>query len=428
MAQKKITDLSLRSSVDTTCNFPVDDSTQTFRVTGTQVLDFVKSLTSHPDQIKNLTITSSVGSSALTLAVKTFAGSNASSTDPIVVGMRSSTLTSGLYLNRSITSALSLVISSGSTLGQVSAQPSTIYVYLIDNAGSLELAASHAYYPEDSLVTTVAEGGAGAADSSSAIYSTTLRSSVPIRLIATILNTQSTAGTWASAGTKIQLQPADYFKPPTIQKVTAAGAGTYVTPAGVKYLRVRMVGAGGGGGGSGTTAGTSGGTGTATTFGTALLSAGGGVGGTVSSTSGGGAGGASSLGSAIGTALPGGYGGNPGQASSTSNGFPGGMGGSSALGGGGSNGGGGAGTAGIAAAANTGGGGGGGGTSITSNCIGGGGGGSGGFVDAIISGSLLDASFPYVVGAKGSLGTAGTSGFVGGAGSDGYLEITEMYN
>lgn len=41
MAQKKITDLQLRTDVDTSCNFPVDDATQTWRVTGEQLADFI---------------------------------------------------------------------------------------------------------------------------------------------------------------------------------------------------------------------------------------------------------------------------------------------------------------------------------------------------------------------------------------------------
>lgn len=41
MAQKKITDLTLRSDFDATCNIPVDDSSQTWRTTGQQVLDFI---------------------------------------------------------------------------------------------------------------------------------------------------------------------------------------------------------------------------------------------------------------------------------------------------------------------------------------------------------------------------------------------------
>ena len=42
MAQKKITDLTLRSDFDATCNIPVDDTSQTWRATGQQIADFVE--------------------------------------------------------------------------------------------------------------------------------------------------------------------------------------------------------------------------------------------------------------------------------------------------------------------------------------------------------------------------------------------------
>jgi hypothetical protein len=43
MATKKISDLTLRSGFDETCIVPVDDATQTWRVTGAQMLTFLQS-------------------------------------------------------------------------------------------------------------------------------------------------------------------------------------------------------------------------------------------------------------------------------------------------------------------------------------------------------------------------------------------------
>ncbi len=45
MAQKKITDLTLRSDFDATCNVPVDDSSQTWRVTGAMIKAFAALMT-----------------------------------------------------------------------------------------------------------------------------------------------------------------------------------------------------------------------------------------------------------------------------------------------------------------------------------------------------------------------------------------------
>jgi hypothetical protein len=42
MAQKKITDLTLRSDFDATCNLPADDTSQTWRVTGAQIETFIR--------------------------------------------------------------------------------------------------------------------------------------------------------------------------------------------------------------------------------------------------------------------------------------------------------------------------------------------------------------------------------------------------
>lgn len=156
-------------------------------------------------EISNLTLATSVGSSALTIAVKTQAGNDASGGDVIKVGMRSSTLTSGIYNQRTITAALSLVISSGSTLGQTSAKAARLFIYLLDNSGTLELAVSQTLYSENNLISTTAEGGAGAADSGSVVYSTTARTSVPFRLVGILDNTQTTAGTWTSAGTNLHV-------------------------------------------------------------------------------------------------------------------------------------------------------------------------------------------------------------------------------
>ena len=156
-------------------------------------------------EISNLGLATSVGSSALTISLKQADGSSDPSTgaSAVKVGMRSSTLTSGAYNQRSATAATSLVISSGSTLGQVSAKAARLFIYLLDNAGTLELAVSQIQFDDSKVVSSTAEGGAGAADSGSTLYSTTARSNVPCRLIGYLDNTQATAGTWASAGTTL---------------------------------------------------------------------------------------------------------------------------------------------------------------------------------------------------------------------------------
>lgn len=205
----------------------------------------------------------------------------------------------------------------------------------------------------------------------------------------------------------------------TLQQFTS-GSGTYTTPAGVKWIRVRMCGAGGGGGGSGTAAGSAAVVGGGSTFGTTLLSAAGGNpglrGGDPAT------GGAASLGSGpIGIALTGGYGGS-GVASSIQ--MPGGSGGTNSFGGAGACGGNATGTS-SNGLTNTGGGGGGGLGGATAGMQSGGGGAAGGYVDAIIVSPL--ATYAYTVGASGAAGGAGTSGNAGGNGGSGYIIVEEHY-
>ena len=142
-------------------------------------------------------ITASVATSALTVTL-----------NPCSLAFRSSTLTSGSTVTRTVSTAISMTVSSGSTLGTVSAQQSRIIVLAIDNAGTVELAVVNisggTQLDETNLISTTAEGGAGAADSASTVYSTTARTSLAYRVIGYIESTQATAGTWATAPSTIQ--------------------------------------------------------------------------------------------------------------------------------------------------------------------------------------------------------------------------------
>lgn len=157
--------------------------------------------------LENLSLVPSVGSNALTMALKTRAGATPSAADPVLAGMRSATAGNGDGNLRAASAATSLVLSSGSTMGHTSGVPGMIYWYLIDSSGTLELAASSYYYGAQGIVATVAEGGAGAADSATAMYSTTQRTGVPFRCIGRSLDTQTAAGTWTAVPSSIELWP-----------------------------------------------------------------------------------------------------------------------------------------------------------------------------------------------------------------------------
>lgn len=158
--------------------------------------------------VQNIALAFSVGSNALTCAVKQRDGStDADAVNVVSAALRNSTASSGSFNIRLISAALSLTISSGSTLGHASATLSSIYWYLIDNAGTLELAASTKFFGPHGIASTTAEGGAGAADSATVMYSATARSNVPYICVGRSKDTQTTAGTWASVPSTVELFP-----------------------------------------------------------------------------------------------------------------------------------------------------------------------------------------------------------------------------
>ena len=182
-------------------------------------------------------ISASVASSALTISASALA-----------LDFRSTTLGSGTVTTVSGTPA-NLVISSGSTLGTVSAVASRIVVIALNNAGTIELAAVNisggTQLDETNLISTTAEGGAGAADSASVVYSTTARTSVAYRVIGFIDSTQATAGTWATAPSTIQgvggqalsaLSSLGYGQ--TWQNVTRTSGTTYYNTTGKPIIAI----------------------------------------------------------------------------------------------------------------------------------------------------------------------------------------------
>ncbi len=155
------------------------------------------SWSSVPASPQIIPITASVSGNALTITL------NATSLD-----FRSSSLASGTINTRVISSPISMTVSSGSTLGTINATQSKLIVLALDNAGTVELAvvniAGGNQLDETNLISTTAEGGAGAADSINVVYSTTARTSLPYRVVGYVESTQATAGTWATAPSTIQ--------------------------------------------------------------------------------------------------------------------------------------------------------------------------------------------------------------------------------
>lgn len=195
--EKSITPLVLIPNASETVNGKVELATIAEVATGT---DTVRAVT--PSGAAFITkqiqqISASVAANALTITL-----------NPTVIDFRSSAIGSGTVNRRYVSSAISVVISSGSTLGTINATQSRIAVLAIDNAGTVELAvvnlAGGNSLDETGVINTTAEGGAGGADSASVIYSTTARTGVPYRVVGYIESTQAAAGSWDTSPSTIQ--------------------------------------------------------------------------------------------------------------------------------------------------------------------------------------------------------------------------------
>lgn len=173
-------------------------------------------LLNNGEMTQNVGLSFSVGASALTIALKQSDCSTDASTgtSAVRIGFRSSTLTSGVYVTRSVTASLSMTVDSGATLGSTSNKAHRAYVYAIDNAGTVELAVSGSKLDENILYTTTTLDSNS--DSAGVLYSDSSRSNVAIRLLGTFLHTQATAGTWASTPSEVYIGENYFSFAPTV--------------------------------------------------------------------------------------------------------------------------------------------------------------------------------------------------------------------
>jgi hypothetical protein len=157
------------------------------------------------DDLTNFALNISYSAGAMTVAVKTKAGADPSAGSPVKVSFLTSA-TSGIYVQRTITAAHSITVPSGALLGGSNGNSQYIYFYLIDNAGTVELAVAGAQIYSDwvKVSSTILDT---ASDGRSTLYSTTARSNLMSRCVGYMVSAQTTAGTWAQTPTLLFAGP-----------------------------------------------------------------------------------------------------------------------------------------------------------------------------------------------------------------------------
>src|ERR1035441_4231416 len=165
------------------------------------------------DMPVNLGLTAVAAGSNLPISVVGANGSSPSATNPVSVPFRSATLATGTPVWAAITSALSIVVPSGATLGTANSVPFRLWIFMELNGGTPELgvavcSSATQIFPcaawESTRVTTTTITGLAA--TSGVLYSTTGVSSDSVRIIGycDYSSGLATAGAWASACLTLQ--------------------------------------------------------------------------------------------------------------------------------------------------------------------------------------------------------------------------------
>lgn len=183
----------------------------------------------------NFALSGSVGSNQLTISILGNDGNAPSSTNPVIIPFRNSTISTGTPVIRTITSSLSFTIASGSTMGCVSGQMCRLWIVAIDNGGTAALCAFNALSgtniaPINEAVLQSSASGTSGGNSAQTYYcSTSSVTSKAIRIIGYIDISQVTAGTWATGPTYVQLFGPGIKKPGDIVQTLTTPNGSLIT-------------------------------------------------------------------------------------------------------------------------------------------------------------------------------------------------------
>lgn len=223
-----------------------DGSVTTAKLAGESVTTpkLASSALGYADGLVNGCLAASVAGNALTVAVKTKAGADPSAADPVLIVFRNAAAGTGDYTVLSLTAALSLVVSSGSTLGASNGAPFRLWIVALNDGATVRLGAVNCRtsagvipLPESALQSATAEGGAGAADSAGVIYAGAAVASKPMRLLGfmTWEAGLTTAGAWDAAPSVVQMlgpgvrRPGDVVQT-IVMSTNAVATGTATIP------------------------------------------------------------------------------------------------------------------------------------------------------------------------------------------------------
>ena len=182
----------------------------------------------------NLQLNASVGSNQLTLAVKGNNGSDPSATNPVIFSFRDTTIANGDPVIVTLTAALSFTIGSGNTMGCVSNQMCRLWILGFNNAGTVQLCAFNALSgtsvaPINEGVLQTSQSGTSGGSSAQLYYcNASAVTNKAARILGYVEISESTAGTWATGPTYVQLFGPGVKKPgDVVQRLFSTNSTSY---------------------------------------------------------------------------------------------------------------------------------------------------------------------------------------------------------
>lgn len=195
----------------------------------------------------NFQINASVTSNALTISVVGNNGSNASAGNPVPVAFRDSTIANGDPVVVSLQAALSFTIASGNTMGCQNSVMCRLWLFAINNGGTIALCAYNANSAGTSIVglneqalQSSASGTSGGSSAQTLYCSSSSVSSKAIRYIGFIDIQESTAGTWATGPTYVQLFGPGIKKPGDVVQVVLGSRTSTTSTTGSSFVTTNI--------------------------------------------------------------------------------------------------------------------------------------------------------------------------------------------
>jgi hypothetical protein len=190
----------------------------------------------------NGAIVASITANALTLSIETLAGNTPSASDPVWFAFRDATAGNGDYSVIAATAALSLTIPATATLGFANGVPGRIWLVIVNNAGTVSLAAINCFNAAAGAIFPLAGWGIAnvtamttSATAAQTFYGPATLSAVPYSALGYASyetgSTLATAGIWSAKPTRLELlRPGVPLPGAVVQSLysldTAASTGT----------------------------------------------------------------------------------------------------------------------------------------------------------------------------------------------------------